>query len=64
MAGSRWRVLLLLVLVPGCTTGGGRSNGMAYDVNPFQIGTGEPVAVPSNQYGYADGVPQDLRAKK
>ncbi|HEX4613784.1 MAG TPA: hypothetical protein VH092_36725 [Urbifossiella sp.] len=57
------RVLLLLLLVPGCGTVGG-SNGMAYDVDATRIGSGQPVATPSNSPGYVDGVPYNLRQSR
>jgi hypothetical protein len=52
--------LLLLFFATGCTVHP-NSGSQAVEFNPFNWGSGEPVAKPSDGYGYADGQPLNMR---
>jgi hypothetical protein len=48
--------------VGGCTWQA-NSSSQAVSINPFALGSGEPVLSPANGPGYRDGEAQDLRTK-
>lgn len=56
-------LLVLLLFGNGCTWQANRAS-QAVDIDPFAIGSGEPVVRPSNSYGYIDGQAQDMRSKR
>ena len=47
----------------GCTAWQANKSSQAVDIDPFALGTGNPVIQPSNGPGFVDGQPQDLRTR-
>jgi hypothetical protein len=55
--------LLLALAGAGCTWQASRGS-QAVDVNPFALGSGEPVFSPAEGPGYSNGVPTDMRTRR
>jgi hypothetical protein len=55
---------LLLLSTTGCTDWQASKSSQAVDVNPFAIGSGEPVVAPSNDNRYINGEPLDMRTRR
>jgi hypothetical protein len=57
-------LLCLLVCAGGCMAWQANKSSQAVDIDPFAIGSGEPVFKPSNGPGYINGDAQDMRTKR
>jgi hypothetical protein len=55
--------LLLPLAGTGCSAWQANSGSQAVDIDPFAVGSGRAVFSPSNEPGYINGDPQDVRSK-
>src|SRR5262249_2278086 len=56
-------LVLVLAGACGCTWQANRGS-QAVDINPFALGSRDPVISPSNSYGYSNGEALDMRTKR
>jgi hypothetical protein len=58
-------VLLAATAAPGCSTVSdfGIKGGPGFDINPFNLGSGNSVFSPANDRYFSDGDPQDCRTR-
>jgi hypothetical protein len=56
-------LLLPLAGAGGCSPWLANKGSQAADIDPFAVGSGQPVFQPSNALGYSDGIPTDMRTK-
>jgi hypothetical protein len=55
--------LLISLFATGCSGWQANRSSQAVDINPFALGTGNPVIQPSNAPGFINGQPQDMRTR-
>jgi hypothetical protein len=57
--------LMALAVLPGCSTitDFGIKGGPGFDINPFNLGSGDPIISSANDRYFADGQPQDCRTR-